>query len=333
FHQIGGSEFEIRSSLAPLISLKIFDTITGYDYLMETGPKHHFDSVVSRLADTSGLTDEKAIYHKAGVAYVEPEMRDLEDCFDVAHRLGSEGLVTVEDLKGCIHNHTTYSDGASTLSEMANASISNGLQYLVICDHSRSAFYAGGLSVEDVIKQHAEIDSLNLELTPFRVFKGIESDILSDGSLDYPDEVLESFEVVVASIHSGLSMTEEKATERIIKAIENPFTTILGHPTGRLLLSRKGYPLNHRKVIEACAANGVAIELNAHPYRLDLDWRYLQMAMDLGVPISINPDAHHVNGIKDMRYGVLVSRKAGIPGSAVLNSRTLQQFESWLGLC
>jgi DNA polymerase (family 10) len=313
--------------------LGIFDAITGYEYFIETGPKQHVDWVVSRLEDSSALSDEQSVYQKARLVYVEPEMRDLEDCFNVKHLLGADSLVSVSDLKGCLHNHTTYSDGASTLREMADACISNGLQYLAICDHSRSAFYAGGLSVEQVIKQHAEIDALNAEKFPFRIFKGIESDILSDGSLDYPDEILKTFDVVVASVHSGLSMTEDKATERIIKAIENPFTTILGHPTGRLLLSRKGYPLDHRKVIEACASNGVAIELNAHPYRLDIDWRFLQLAMEFGVPISINPDAHHTKGINDMRYGVLVARKAGVPASAVLNSKSLSQFESWLGLC
>jgi DNA polymerase (family 10) len=333
FNQIGARDFEIRCANSPVISLGIFDAITGYEYFIETGPKQHVDLVVSRLDGSSGLSDEQSVYEKAGLAFVEPEMRDLEDCFNVKHLLAADSLVNVSDLKGCLHNHTTYSDGASTLREMADACISNGLQYLAICDHSRSAFYAGGLSIEHVSKQHAEIDTLNAELFPFRIFKGIESDILSDGSLDYPDEVLKTFEVVVASVHSGLSMTEEKATERIIKAVENPFTTILGHPTGRLLLSRKGYPLNHRKVIEACASNGVAIELNAHPYRLDIDWRFLQLAMELGVPISINPDAHHTNGINDMRYGVLVARKAGVPASAVLNSKSLSQFESWLGLC
>jgi DNA polymerase (family 10) len=326
FNQIGARDFEIRCANSPVISL-------GYEYFIETGPKQHVDWVVSRLEDSSALSDEQSVYQKARLVYVEPEMRDLEDCFNVKHLLGADSLVSVSDLKGCLHNHTTYSDGASTLREMADACISNGLQYLAICDHSRSAFYAGGLSVEQVIKQHAEIDALNAEKFPFRIFKGIESDILSDGSLDYPDEILKTFDVVVASVHSGLSMTEDKATERIIKAIENPFTTILGHPTGRLLLSRKGYPLDHRKVIEACASNGVAIELNAHPYRLDIDWRFLQLAMEFGVPISINPDAHHTKGINDMRYGVLVARKAGVPASAVLNSKSLSQFESWLGLC
>ncbi|MFZ9943748.1 MAG: PHP domain-containing protein, partial [Bacteroidia bacterium] len=234
------------------------------------------------------------------------------------------------ELKGCLHNHSTYSDGASSLKDMALAAQQEGLQYFAICDHSKSAFYAGGLKEEDIIRQHLEIDRLNKELSPFRIFKGIESDILPDGSLDYADDVLASFEIVVASVHSGLNMDLEKATNRLIKAIENPFTTILGHPTGRLLLSRQGYPIDHLKVLDACAANGVAVELNAHPYRLDMDWRWLHHAVERGVMVSINPDAHHVSGITDMQYGVHVARKAGLCKSDVLNGLDLVAFIQWL---
>jgi DNA polymerase (family 10) len=213
---------------------------------------------------------------------------------------------------------------------MALAVQKMGLQYFAICDHSKSAFYAGGLKEEEIIRQHQEVDLLNAELAPFRIFKGIESDILSDGSLDYSNEILATFDLVVASIHSGLQMDMDKATSRLIKAIENPFTTILGHPTGRLLLSREGYPIDHLKVLDACAANGVAIELNAHPYRLDIDWRWLHHAINRGVMISINPDAHHVSGIYDMQYGVNVARKAGVKNIHVLNSFDLESFNNWL---
>lgn len=327
----GENTYEVKGGSGPLIRLNSIE-LTTMNHFLHTGPNYHVDQVVMKLDGESIFESEDDIYRKVGLPFIEPEMRDLENCFQIKESQKNSRLINMEDIKGCLHNHSTYSDGASTLKEMAKACIELGLQYLGMCDHSRSAFYAGGLSIEDVAKQQSEIDSLNAELHPFKIFKGIESDILADGSLDYPDEVLKSFDIIVASIHSGLSMSEDKATERIIKAIENPYTSILGHPTGRLLLSRKGYPIDHRKVLEACASNGVAIELNAHPYRLDLDWRFLRLAMELDVPISINPDAHHTKGISDMRYGVLVARKAGVPPSAVLNTKTLTEFEIWLGL-
>ncbi len=220
-------------------------------------------------------------------------------------------LVEVADIKGVVHTHSTYSDGMNTLREMAEYSKQLGYEYLVMSDHSKSAFYANGLQPERVLSQMAEIDALNQELAPFRNFKGIESDILNDGSLDYSEDILSKFEVIIASVHTNLRMDEAKATQRVIKAVENPHTRILGHPTGRLLLSRQGYPLDHQKVIDACAANGVAIELNASPYRLDVDWTWIPYALEKGVMISINPDAHSKQGIHDIHYGVLSARKGG----------------------
>jgi DNA polymerase (family 10) len=176
------------------------------------------------------------------------------------------------------------------------------------------------LEIEKVLKQHAEIDELNLELAPFRIFKGIESDILPDGKLDYPDETLAKFDFIVSSIHSVLNMDIRKATQRLITAIENPYTTILGHPTGRLLLRRAGYPIDHKSIIDACAANNVVIEINANPWRLDLDWRWVSYAMQQGVKLSINPDAHEMDGYDDMKYGVLVGRKGGLTKEMTLNT-------------
>jgi DNA polymerase (family 10) len=195
-----------------------------------------------------------------------------------------------------------------------------GFEYLGISDHSRTAFYAGGLEIEKVLKQHAEIDELNLELAPFRIFKGIESDILPDGKLDYPDETLAKFDFIVSSIHSVLNMDIRKATQRLITAIENPYTTILGHPTGRLLLRRAAYPIDHKSIIDACAANNVVIEINANPWRLDLDWRWVSYAMQQGVKLSINPDAHEMDGYDDMKYGVLVGRKGSLTKEMTLNT-------------
>ncbi len=222
-----------------------------------------------------------------------------------------------------MHNHTTASDGVHTLKEMADYCKELGYEYLGICDHSKSAFYANGLNEDRVWKQRIEIAKLNATYKGFKVLAGIESDILNTGSLDYEDDVLKSFDFIVASIHSNLNMTEEKATARLIKAIENPYTTILGHPTGRLLLARPGYPIDHKKVIDACAANKVSMELNAHPYRLDIDWRWIHYCLEKNVKVSINPDAHHKEGYHDMHYGVCAARKGMLTKEMCLNALSL----------
>jgi DNA polymerase (family 10) len=239
-------------------------------------------------------------------------------------------LIELADLKGILHNHSTYSDGLNTLEEMAVYAKQLGYEYLGMCDHSKSASYAGGLKVEDIILQHNDIDKLNKQLFPFKIFKGIESDILGNGDLDYEEDVLKSFDFIVASIHSNLKMDEEKATQRLLKAIENPYTTILGHPTGRLLLGRPGYPIDHKKIIDACAANNVVIELNAHPYRLDIDWRWIPYCLEKGVMISINPDAHQLKGYHDMYYGTLAARKGLLTKDNCLNAMNLNTFENYL---
>lgn len=239
-------------------------------------------------------------------------------------------LVREQDLKGILHNHSTYSDGVNTLREMAEHVRGLGYAYFAICDHSRSAFYANGLQAERVLEQMEEIDTINQQMAPFKVFKGIESDILGDGSLDYEDEILARFDLVVASVHSNLRMDEEKAMTRLIKAIENPYTHILGHPTGRLLLARQGYPIDHRKVIDACAANGVAIELNANPLRLDIDYTWLDYCMEKGVWVAINPDAHSRAQVGYVRYGVYAARKGGLKASQCLNALSLEEFSAWL---
>lgn len=217
-----------------------------------------------------------------------------------------------------------------SIKEMADAAIAAGLQYLVISDHSKTAAYANGLQIERVLAQHQEIDSLNKHYSGFRIFKSIESDILGDGSLDYPTDILAQFDLVIASVHSNLKMSEEKAMQRLLAAIENPFTNILGHMTGRLLLSRNGYPLDHHKIIDACAANQVVIELNAHPRRLDIDWRWIDYALSKGVLISIDPDAHAIEGYADCRYGVLVAQKAGLSKENNLSSYSLEAFTAFI---
>ena len=296
------------------------------DNLLRTGSRNHLLAPVldypslASFFRSKPFESELQAYQEAGLSYIAPELREGQ--FEIV--LAKEGklpiLLEMEDLRGSLHNHSTYSDGKHTLKDMATYCQSLGYEYLGIADHSRSAFYAGGLDIEKVAEQQREIKVLNEELAPFRIFSGIESDILVDGSLDYPEDVLASFDFVVASIHSALSMTRQKATARLIKAIENPYTTILGHPTGRLLLRRDGYPIDHQAIIDACAANEVVIEINANPWRLDLDWRWIHYALEKGVRLSINPDAHEKEAYADMRYGVMVARKGGLTREMTLNA-------------
>ncbi|GMU90968.1 MAG: DNA polymerase/3'-5' exonuclease PolX [Candidatus Hydrogenedentota bacterium] len=270
--------------------------------------------------------DERALFKELGLPFIPPELR--EDMGEL--ELNTEpALVERTDLVGLIHCHTNYSDGAATVAQMAEAAKQEGYQYLVLADHSQSAAYAGGLSPTTVKKQHKEIDAINSKMKGFRIIKGIESDIRADGSLDYDESILKSFEVIIASVHSGLNMSEADATRRVVKAIENSYTTILGHPTGRLLLMREGYPLDYEKVFDAAVANRVAIEINANPHRLDLDWRYIKRARDKGVMFSIGPDAHSVEGIADVQFGVGIARKGWLAPEHLLNAMTAQQLLAW----
>ncbi len=270
----------------------------------------HRDKVLSAISVKTSFAEETEIYDSAGLPFMEPELRENNGEFERAAKGSLPQLITYSDLKGPLHNHSTWSDGLHTIETMANWCLDKGYSYLGMADHSKSAFYANGLSEEHVFKQQEEIAKLNQGFGDrFKIFAGIECDILYDGKLDYESDILKTFDYVVASVHSVLKMTEEKAMSRLISAIENPYTTILGHPTGRLLLMREGYPINHQKMIDACAANGVILELNANPYRLDIDWRWIDYALNKGVSISINPDAHEVNGFLDMFYGIEVARK------------------------
>ena len=273
-------------------------------------------------------TDE--YFLQRGLHFIPAFARETESVIAKASKETLPSVITTQDIKGLIHCHSNWSDGANTLEEMANAAANGGLAYMLITDHSKSAFYANGLKEERIQAQQEAIDALNLRLAPFKIFKGIESDILNTGELDYSTAVLNSFDVVIASVHSNLKMTEDKAMERLIKAIENKYTSILGHSTGRLLLSRAGYPVNHKKIIDACAANNVALELNANPNRLDVGWEYIDYALNKGVLISINPDAHSIAGISHCTYGVLVAQKALVTAAHNVSSFTLPAFEQFV---
>lgn len=279
--------------------------------------------------ETIGAGDE-FIFAQAKIPYILPCLRENARIIETAKKDKLPDLIQPGDIRSIIHSHSNWSDGSNTIEEMAAECIKRGYEYLVISDHSQTAFYANGLKEDRVLEQHRYVDELNKKFSPFRIFKSIESDILNDGSLDYPDHILKTFDLVIASVHSNLGMTEEKATARLLKAIENPYTTILGHMTGRLLLSRNGYPVDHKKIIEACAANNVVIELNAHPRRLDIDWRWIEYALEKNVLISIDPDAHALEGFDDVKYGVLAAQKGGLTKENNLSSFSLQEFETWL---
>lgn len=290
------------------------------------GPNDHINELIGLGAEMD-LESEEAIYQSVNLPFIVAPLRDFD--LKTASELSKKIPVQLADLTGVLHNHSTYSDGADTLKVMSEFVKDNGYEYFGICDHSQAAFYASGLKPEAIVAQHTEIDQLNNTLAPFKVFKGIECDILNNGELDYPTEILKTFDFVVASIHSNLRMDEEKAMNRLIKAIENPYTTILGHPTSRLLLSRPGYPIDHKKIIDACAANGVIIELNAHPYRLDIDWRWIPYCMEKNVLISINPDAHEKLGILDMKWGVAAAQKGSLTKEFTFNSKSLSEIETY----
>lgn len=332
--------FAWRGTLTPL-GIKTEIKVCSYQdfykqHLLLTASSEHLHQKVTEsntlrdvITSSGTVESEEQIYEGIGFQFVPAELREGTFELEAARNRQLPVLLTERDLKGIIHNHTTYSDGRHTLEEMALYCRELGYEYLGISDHSQSAFYANGLDEDRVYAQWEEIDRLNEKLAPFKIFKGIESDILSDGSLDYDDELLSQFDFVIASVHSGLNMDVVKATDRLIKAIQNPFTTFLGHPTGRLLLRREGYPLDFNAVIEACSVYGVVIEVNANPYRLDLDWRHIHFALEKNVMLSINPDAHEKEGYHDMHYGVLVGRKGGLTKEMTFNSNDVQFTEAY----
>ena len=319
----------------PFIIHQCDQTNQGSRLWETTGPASHCEAYIDQFGQPDPAEHEETLYSRADLAWVPPVLRDSPEALHAATNGQIPSLVQVADIHGTLHNHSTYSDGAHSLKEMADAARSMGMSYFGICDHSQSLVIANGLAPDRVAKQQQEIALLNEQYaqdggTPFRIYSGIESDILTDGSLDYPEEVLASFDFIVASVHVKLSMDQNEATERVLKAVENPYTSILGHPTGRLLLMREGYPLDYDIIFDACAKHKVAIELNANPHRLDLDWRLIQDATRRGILIAINPDAHAIKGLQDMHWGVRVARKGWLEPQQCLNAKTLEQFDHWI---
>ncbi|MFM8568322.1 MAG: PHP domain-containing protein [Candidatus Kapaibacterium sp.] len=285
-----------------------------------------FLAAVDAVGSTDGMTSEEDLFARIGWSYVPVEMRESAECAERARQGTIPDAVRASDMRGMLHLHTEWSDGADTIRAMALRCKEMGYTYVAICDHSKTAVYAQGLSVERVKAQHREIDALNNEDLGISILKGIESDILPDGSLDYDDDILELFDVVVASVHSAFRLDKDKQTERIVRAIRNPYTTILGHPTGRLLLARDGYPLDMERILEAAAATGTVIELNANPYRLDLDWRWHGKAVQRGIRIAINPDSHQKETLDEVEYGIGIARKGMLRAVDTINTLELDAF-------
>ena len=268
------------------------------------------------------VNDEDAFFAALDLQPIPPELREGMGEIEAAARRELPNLLTFDDLRGVLHCHSDYSDGGATIEEMANAARERGWDYIGITDHSESAFYAGGLKRDKVMLQHEEIDRLNAQMKGFRILKGIEADILADGRLDYDSAMLDLFDYVIGSIHSRFSMDGETMTKRVLAALDDPHLTILAHPTGRLLLSREPYAIDIEAVLEKALEAGVAVELNADPHRLDLDWRYCRQAKELGVTIEIGPDAHSTGGLDATHFGIGMARKAWLEPSDILNSRS-----------
>jgi DNA polymerase (family 10) len=318
-----GIKVKLYEADGKIYAQKYFETSNNADFTRSFYEKFSAKTVIN-------TNTEEQIFENAGIQYIPPFLRESGNIIDFAAAKKIPALIQPGDIKGIIHCHSNWSDGSNTVEDLAKACISKGYEYLVISDHSKSAFYAQGLNEEKIAAQHHLIDELNDKLTPFKIFKSIESDILNDGNLDYNNNILATFDLVIASVHSNLKMTEEKAMMRLLNAIENPYTTILGHMTGRLLLSRKGYPVDYKKIIEACAVNNVAIEINAHPRRLDISWQWLEYLLSKNILVSIDPDAHAIEEFSNTRYGVLIAQKGMLTRHQNLSSFSLSEFESFL---
>lgn len=295
-------------------------------FLFEKSENELEQEAIFRLSSAPAFWKKEANHFKA-LAWLPAEAREEEN---IAHIKMPQQILEEKNIRGVFHMHTKWSDGANSLEEMVKGCVALGYEYMGISDHSQSAFYANGLKESSVYQQKEEINTLQKKYPEIKIFHGIESDILADGSLDYPKEILESFDFVIASVHGQFRMSKEEMTKRICRALENPYTTWLGHSTGRLLLGRKGYEVDMEKILQTASEAKKGIELNSNPYRLDLDWRHLHRAKEWGIPIGIFPDAHSVEGLKDVKYGVLMARKALLTPKDVVNTKSRAEMEKFL---
>lgn len=297
----------------------------GTELFLTTGPEKF-----TSLFENNQVNSEIDIFKKSNIPVIAPVFRDNENILKDVSKFDEDKFIKLENIKGVIHNHSVWSDGANEIIDLAEHYKKLGYTYMVMSDHSKAAFYANGVRedqiefyLEDILKSNEKIDD-------FMIFSGIESDILMDGSLDYADPILDKFDVVISSIHSVLRMDKDKATNRLVNAIKNPYTRILGHMTGRILLAREEYPLDYDKVFKACVENDVVIELNANPHRLDIDWTLISQVQDMGIKISINPDAHRKEEVENMKYGVMMAQKGGLLTENCLNAKDVNDFEKWM---
>ena len=303
----------------------------GIDWIRGTGSAAHVAALEAR-ARTAGASltgsylDEAGVYRTLGLAWVPPELREGDDELEAAARGELPHLVEHTDLRGVLHCHSNYSDGTVTIAEWAQACRAAGYEWMGVTDHSQSAAYSGGLRSEDVARQHAEIDAANARGVGVRVLKGVEADILADGALDYGPAVLDRFDFVIGSIHSRFGMSEVEMTRRVLAAMDDPHLAILGHPTGRLLLQREPYAIDLEQVFAKAAARGIAVEVNADPHRLDLDWRMVRRARQMGVTLSIGADAHSTGGLTHVAVGLGIARKGWLEPHRVLNTRDADGF-------
>jgi len=335
-------------SLIEDLSVRVSDAGNfGAAWIAATGSSKHLEELSQHAASKgfkwteAGLLKdgkpvpcacEEDVYAALGLAFIPPELREGNGEVALAAAGKLPVLVTDADIRGVLHSHTDYSDGAQTLEQMAGAVRKRGYQYYGVADHSQSAAYAGGMKEARILAQHKLADELNAKYPAgkFRIFKGVESDIRDDGSLDYPDKMLAKFDFIVASLHGKLTMPKDEQTQRVLKAVANPHTTILGHMTGRLLLRRESAEMDVEAVLKACARHGVVVEINANPHRLDVDWSYHKLGLELGCMFSINPDAHAIEELDLTRYGVMVARKGGIPKERTLNCLDLAEFTAFI---
>jgi DNA polymerase (family 10) len=327
------SSISARSPQGLPVSIKVCSTEdSGLALWLGTGNPEHVEAVRQRVrAGTMPKAQtEEAVYAAAGLPYIPPELREGHGEIALAETGNLPVLIEAGQIQGIFHNHTIYSDGSATLEQMVESARALGYRYIGISDHSQSAFYANGLKEDRIRAQHAEIVAVQKKCGGIRIFKGIEADILVDGAMDYPDEVLAGFDFVIASVHSRFNLSEEDQTRRICRALANPYVTMLGHPTGRLLLSRDGYRVDMRKVLDTAAEHGKIVEINANPHRLDLDWRLCAYAKEKGVRFSINPDAHSTDGLAVVPFGVNVARKGGVTAADVVNTLPVEAMASRL---